>query len=376
MKQEGVAFLATFPTTPVIESAAGVGIRPVVCRQERVGVGMADGYARMTNGNPVGAFAMQFGPGAENAFAGVATAFSDSVPLLVLPLGHRRDRAQVYPHFSSARAFESVLKSVETINVAQDVGSVMRRAFNAMKQGRAGPAMVEIPEDVALEEVDEAALDYRPVKATRTAGDPQDIVKAARALVEAQCPVILAGQGVLYAEASDDLVELAESLQLPVMTTMEGKSGFPEDHPLSLGAAGGGVMTGPAHHFLHAADLVLAIGCSLTAHFMHVTLPPGTWSSQRHWHSGEDEFVYILEGRPTLVTDDGRTPLAPGMCAGFPAGEANGHHLVNDTDVTATYLEVGTRRKGDNVDYPDIDMQIRGRGTGGTYAHKDGTPYA
>ncbi|MCY3907380.1 MAG: thiamine pyrophosphate-requiring protein [Anaerolineaceae bacterium] len=275
MKQEGVTFLATFPTTPVIESAAGVGIRPVVCRQERVGVGMADGYARMTNGNPVGAFAMQFGPGAENAFAGVATAFSDSVPLLVLPLGHRRDRAQVYPHFSSARAFESVLKSVETINVAHDVGPVMRRAFNAMKQGRAGPAMVEIPEDVALEEVDEAALDYRPVKATRTAGDPQDIEKATRALVEARCPVILAGQGVLYAEASDDLVELAESLQLPVMTTMEGKSGFPEDHPLSLGAAGGGVMTGPAHHFLHEADVILAIGCSLTAHFMHVTLPPG-----------------------------------------------------------------------------------------------------
>ena len=107
-----------------------------------------------------------------------------------------------------------------------------------------------------------------------------------------------------------------------------------------------------------------------------VTLPPGTWSSQRHWHSGEDEFVYVLEGRPTLVTDDGRTLLAPGMCAGFPAGEANGHHLVNDTDEAVTYLEVGTRREDDDVDYPDIDMQIRGRGTGGTYTHRDGTPYA
>lgn len=106
-----------------------------------------------------------------------------------------------------------------------------------------------------------------------------------------------------------------------------------------------------------------------------VTLPPGTWSSQRHWHSAEDEFVYVLEGTPTLVTDDGRTPLAPGRCAGFPAGAANGHHLVNDTDTPVTYLEVGTRRQDDDVDYPDIDMQIRDRGAGGTYSHRDGTPY-
>ncbi|MCY4525476.1 MAG: thiamine pyrophosphate-requiring protein [Anaerolineaceae bacterium] len=275
MKQENVAFLATFPTTPVIEAVAGVGIRPIVCRQERVGVGIADGFARTTNGDPVGAFAMQFGPGAENAFAGVASAYSDSVPLLVLPLGHRRDRAQVFPHFSSARAFESVLKSVETINVAHDVGPVMRRAFNALKSGRFGPVMVEIPDDLALAEVDEAALDYVPVKAARAAGDPQDIAEAARAFVEADCPVLLAGQGVLYADASDELVELAELLQRPVLTTMEGKSAFPEDHPLALGAAGGGVMTGPARRFLIDADVVLAVGCSLTAHFMHFTMPAG-----------------------------------------------------------------------------------------------------
>ena len=107
-----------------------------------------------------------------------------------------------------------------------------------------------------------------------------------------------------------------------------------------------------------------------------VTLPPGTWSSQRHWHSDEDELVYVLEGNPTLVTDEGRMPLAPGMCAGFQAGVANGHHLVNDTERSVVYLEVGSRRTGDDVDYPDIDMQIRGRGLGGGYLHRDGTPYA
>lgn len=139
-------------------------------------------------------------------------------------------------------------------------------------------------------------------------------------------------------------------------------SGYP--HPFSAPCAG------RVKHVLGDAFALRQYGVNL------VTLPPGTWSSQRHWHSAEDEFVYILEGCPVLVTDAGRTPLAPGMCAGFPAGEANGHHLVNDTDAPVTYLEVGTRRGDDNVDYPDIDMQIAGRGTGGTFARKDGTPYA
>ena len=275
MKLEGVEHLNTFPTTPVIEAAAQVGIRPIVCRQERVGVGIADGFSRTNNGQPVGAFAMQFGPGAENAFAGVATAYSDSSPLLVLPLGHRRDQAQVFPLFSSARAFDTVVKSVETLNQASEVEPVMRRAFNLLKNGRPGPVMVEIPADLAEAEVDEAALTYRAVKATRPAGDPRAITDAARLLLQARNPVILAGHGVLYAAASAELVELADLLRIPVMTTMEGKSGFPEDHPLALGTAGGGVMTGPVHHFLREADVILGVGCSLTDHFMHARLPAG-----------------------------------------------------------------------------------------------------
>ena len=106
-----------------------------------------------------------------------------------------------------------------------------------------------------------------------------------------------------------------------------------------------------------------------------VSLPPGTWSSQRHWHSLEDEFIYILQGRPILVTDEGETRLEPGMCAGFPAGVANGHHLVNNTDDDVAYLEVGSRRDDDDVEYSDIDMQVKRRGYGTGFTHKDGTPY-
>jgi acetolactate synthase I/II/III large subunit len=276
MKREGVEFLSTYPTTPIIDAAAAAGIRPVLCRQERVGVGIADGFSRTTNGRRLGVFAMQYGPGAENAFPGVATAYSDSVPVLVLPLGHQRDRAQVFPLFSSARTYASVTKWVETLNQPEQVAEVMRRAFNLLKMGRPGPVMVEIPADVAIAEVaDQVALAYKPVKATSPAGNQRDIAEAARVLVEARRPVIHAGQGVLYAEASPDLLELAELLQAPVMTTLEGKGAFPEDHALSLGTGGGGVMSGPVHHFLPQADVVLGVGCSFTKHGMATTLPAG-----------------------------------------------------------------------------------------------------
>jgi acetolactate synthase-1/2/3 large subunit len=274
LKREGVQFLSCYPTTPIIEACAALGIRPYLCRQERVGAGIADGYSRVTNGKPLGVFAMQYGPGAENAFPGVATAYSDSTPMLVLPLGHQRDRAQVFPLFSSARTYASVTKSVETLNLAGEVSEVMRRAFNLLKMGRPGPVMVEIPADVAVEEVSEAALQYTPVKASRPAGNPQEVAEAARALLQARHPVIHVGQGVLYAGATDELLELAELLQIPVLTTMEGKSAFPENHPLALGS-GSGVMSRPVVHFLGQADIILAVGTSLTKHGMATPIPAG-----------------------------------------------------------------------------------------------------
>ena len=274
LKREGVSFLSAYPTTPVIDATAAAGIRSVLCRQERVGVGIADGFTRITNGRRIGVFAMQYGPGAENAFPGVATAFSDSTPILLLPLGHQRDRAQVFPLFSSARTYASVTKSVETLNQPEQVSEVMRRAFNLLKNGRPGPVMVEIPADVAVADVSEAALNYRPVNVTCPAGNPRDITAAARALVEARRPLIHAGQGVLYAEASDELRELAELLNTPVMSTLEGKSAFPEDHALALGT-GSSVMSRPVYEFLKDADVVFGIGCSFTKHGMATNIPPG-----------------------------------------------------------------------------------------------------
>jgi acetolactate synthase-1/2/3 large subunit len=274
LQREGVEFLSCYPTTAIIEACAAKGIRPILCRQERVGVGIADGFSRTTNGKRPGVFAMQYGPGAENAFPGVATAYSDSVPMLVLPLGHPRDRAQVFPLFSSARTYASVTKSVETITLPQHTTDVLRRAFSQLKMGRPGPVMVEIPADVAAEEIAAAQLDYQPVPSACAAGNPQDVLTAATALVRAQHPVIHAGQGVLYAEAWEELLELAELLQAPVTTTLEAKSAFPEDHALALGT-GAAVLTGPVYHFLRQADVVFGIGCSFTKHGMYPNLPAG-----------------------------------------------------------------------------------------------------
>jgi len=125
--------------------------------------------------------------------------------------------------------------------------------------------LVEIPADVATEEINHGDLDYAAVKRTVSGANSHDIAEAARILVQAQSPVIIAGQGVLYAEASAELVELAELLQAPVTTPLEGKSAFPETHPLSLGT-GAGVMPPTVHEFLRTADVVFAVGASLTRH--------------------------------------------------------------------------------------------------------------
>jgi acetolactate synthase-1/2/3 large subunit len=272
LKREGVTTLFCFPTTSLIETAVAGGLRPIICRQERVGVDMADGYARVTNGRPPGVFAMQYGPGAENAFPGIATTFSDSVPVLFVPLGHAREQAQVFPMFHASRTYASVTKQVEHVIVPEQVPAAMRRAFSQLKNGRPGPVMVELPRDLLALDIGSNALDHVPLRATRAAPNADDVEDATRLLIDATCPLILAGQGVLYAEASDELVQLAELLQCPVMTTVDGKSAFPENHALALGSGGNG-FTGHGAHFLYTrADLILAIGTGLNRH--PLTTPP------------------------------------------------------------------------------------------------------
>ena len=306
LKREGVEFLSCYPTNTLIEAAASAGIRPIVCRQERVGVGIADGFTRVNNGRRIGVFTMQAGPGAENAFAGITTAYSDSVPVLLLPVGHARNTSQVFHFFRSVQAYAPVTKWIEEITLADQVPEIMRRAFTHLKMGRLGPVLVEIPNDVAVEEFAATKIDYAPVKRALSSANAADVAAAARVLVEAKRPVIVAGQGVLYAEASDELVELAELLQAPVTTPLEGKSAFPENHPLALGT-GAGVMPRTVHAFLQKADVIFAVGASLTKHsIVAAPIPAGATiihainderDINKHYAT---DYPILGDARPTL----------------------------------------------------------------------------
>ena len=276
LKKEGLECLNCFPTTPIIEAAAAQDIKPIVCRQERVGLGIADAYSRVTNGQKLSVFAMQYGPGAENAYPGVATAFSDSTPLLLLPLGHPLERDGVFPMFSSLKSYESITKSIEQITTPSKSIDVLRRAIASMRNGRPGPAMVEIPEDILNQDVEDSRVqNYKKIQCSKSMASSEEITKISKIILGAKNPIIIAGAGVLYSEATKELADFAELLQIPVMTTMEGKSSISErNHPLALGS-GSGVMSDPVVHFMKKSDVVIALGTSLTKHPMVTTIPPG-----------------------------------------------------------------------------------------------------
>ena len=218
LKQEGVEFLFAYPVNHLIDAAAKVDIRPIIVRQERVGLHMADALSRVSSGKRIGVFCMQHGPGAENAFGGVAQAYGESAPILVLPMGYPRRISQIAPNFSSYLNFQSVTKSCESLTVPEAVVEAMRRAFTRVKNGRPGPVLLEIPADLIYADVPDE-LGYTLTPTLRVAPDPAAVSAVAEALVNAQRPVLYAGQGVHYAQAWDSLRRLAELLEAPVTTT-------------------------------------------------------------------------------------------------------------------------------------------------------------
>ncbi len=273
LKKESTEFLACFPSQPLIEACAKVGIRPVICRQERMGMAIADGFSRISNGKRLGVFTMQQGPGTENAFPGAAQAFADNVPILLLPGGEPVNRAFVSPNFSAVDSYRTVTKWRAQFNLVERIPELMRRAFYQLRTGKGGPVLLETPRNIWTAEF-EGDLEYTPPKGNRTAPAPAEVREVAQALLGAQSPLIHAGQGCLYAEAWDELQEIAELLQAPVMTTMPGKSAFPENHPLALGASTISAPK-PVFHFLAKADLVFGIGSSLTRTIFCREIPSG-----------------------------------------------------------------------------------------------------
>lgn len=274
LRREGVEHLFCFPSNPLIDAAARAGIRPIMARTERTVVGMADGYSRFTSGGKIGVCCVQAGPGTENMYAGVAQAHSDSVPILVLPGHYGRDRVDVLPNFDAVPNYGGVTKWIAQINLVERIPELMRRAFMQLRTGRPSPVLLEMPHDVMDDEFGSAPTDYRMVRGVRSAADPDDVSRAVEALLAANNPVIHVGQGVHWSHAWDELLTFAELVQVPVVTTLAGKSAFPEDHPLAAGSLGN-TSAEPGQQLLDEADLVLGIGASFSKTPLNAPIPPG-----------------------------------------------------------------------------------------------------
>jgi acetolactate synthase-1/2/3 large subunit len=271
---EGVEYLFGFPSNPLFDTGAAedVGVRTIITRQERTALHMADGIGRVTSGEEIAGFACQHGPGTENSLGGVAQAYGESAPLVAIPAGYDRPKTDVDPKFNSFLSYQPVAKTCEQLTDPDAVDETMRRAFNAARNGRQRPAVVEVPKDVFGEEVSE--FEYDPTSTARSGPDPDGVREVAEVLCEAERPMIYAGQGVHYAKAWEPLKELAETLEAPVATSLNGKSAFPEDHPLSLGA-GSKSEPGQLDHYLHEADVIFGVGCSFTTTAYGITVPSG-----------------------------------------------------------------------------------------------------
>ena len=276
LEKEGVEYISGFagggeaPLWPALRQSGTIKV--FSARHERQGVEIADGYARATG--KVGVALCGTGPGATNTLTGIAGAYADNIPVLLLmgqhPLANMgREIQQEAP----SSIFDSFVKWKGTFSKIEDIPSVMRRAFTALRSGTPGPVVLEMPSDVLSSEAPDEVLHYEPVGPGRkAAADPSDIERAADILVNADYPILNLGGGVLAAEAWDEARELAEMLSMPVATTLVGKGTFPENHPLLLG---GGVYprskyaSGQALHINRKADAVLAVGNSFR-------LPNGT----------------------------------------------------------------------------------------------------
>jgi acetolactate synthase I/II/III large subunit len=273
LRREGVDVLFGYPRNRLLEAAAVADIRVVIVRQERTGLHMADAVSRLTRGRKLGAFCMQHGPGAENAYGGVAQAYGESVPVLVMPQGYARRIAHVPHNFNSTIQMAGISKHAEPVTVGAEVPNIFRRAFTQLRNGRLQPVVVEIPHDAFADEVPEP-LSYTPVVSTRCGPDPEAVERVADVLVKAQRPVIYAGQGVHWASAYQELRELAELLAIPVCTSLPGKSSFDETHPLALGS-GGNAHPKAVPHFLRNADVIFGIGCSFSETAFGIAIPSG-----------------------------------------------------------------------------------------------------
>jgi acetolactate synthase-1/2/3 large subunit len=264
----GIAGQSIWPVIDAIGDCEEISL--MYARQERVAFDICDGFAR-AGGKPAVVFT-DAGPAAANLMGGIVNSWGDSVPVLFLA-GHN-ERTKIAAKYTKELPFLDVFGPVSKWSAMVDdpskVGEVLRRAFMHMRTGRPGPVALGLPVDVCQMEV--GNFEYTPVSTSprvRSGADPDAIERALALIAGAERPYVYVGAGVLFSEATAELVRFAEMLSLPVATTLNGKSAFPENHPLALGIGGFGRASYgslPATMLAENADVILTVGCGFKQH--------------------------------------------------------------------------------------------------------------
>jgi acetolactate synthase-1/2/3 large subunit len=279
------------------------GVPMVMMRDDRYAVAVADAFSRITAGTRIGVCTFQGGvnaAGMQYAYAGMAQAYEDGSPVLCItdgvPMGSSENS-----QFDVPSSMKTVSKWFGYLDKPERTPAFMRRAFTMLRSGRPGPVILAIPN--ASGTYDETADPYIPVKGSKSAPDPADVRAAVALLLQAQSPLIYAGEGVIYAGASDDLRSLAELVHAPVITTLKAKGAFPENHPLFVGVRGDHVA-----HYLAKSDLVLAVGSSLSPGRFSHAIPDAVKKTIIHCNVDE---LHVNKVYPTAqaVIGDARLTL-------------------------------------------------------------------
>ncbi len=261
LKMEGTDFVAHYPSVPITDDLLDEGIRVITTRNERTAVSMADAYTRYSMGHKNGVAMSQIGWAAHNLLGGLGQAYDDLSPMLMMPCGLSMDAVDKRI-FDSTKEFVWVTKWSARLNSTGNIPSLMRMAYTRMRTGRPAPVLLEMMQDALRGEIPDTDFSYTPVTGWKYQANPRDVEVAVRALLSAKAPVFYVGDGVMMADATEELKELVNLVQVPVITSIKGKSAFPEDHPLSLGMRGRALWL-----CLGRADLVFGIGTSISGSF-------------------------------------------------------------------------------------------------------------
>ena len=259
LKAENVPWVSTFPVSKVNNAFGREGLKLLMMRDDRYAVAVADAFSRVNNGNKIGVCTFSGGingAGAQVAYSGIAQAYEDGSPVLCIvdavPVG-----AGENTRWDQNATLRGVSKWYGYLDKPERVPEFMRRAYTMLRTGRPGPVVLGIPNAAAT--YDETVDPYSSPKGWKSLPDPEDVAAAIEALNSASRPLLFVGEGVLYSNATDELLAFAEKANLPVVTTLKAKGAFPENHPLSVGVRGDHVVK-----YMNEADVIFAVGASLS----------------------------------------------------------------------------------------------------------------